>query len=132
MGKWVLSANPRFFNHKLAFEKYGYIDWKQTRNYEVGDIVYIYATKPIAKIVYKTKVEIIDMTKEDISDMSQFWVKNEDLEAKRFVRLVLLKTYDGEELSLANLQDHGMRYAPQSPCKVKEELQNYIDKMEAK
>ncbi len=38
MFKCVLSANPKFFNHKEAFDQLGFIDWKQTRNFEIGDV----------------------------------------------------------------------------------------------
>lgn len=132
MEKWILSANPNYFNHKLAFKTNGYIDWKQTRNYQVGDIVYIYVTKPVAKISFKTQVEKIDQDREAITDMSEFWIKNEDKSTKRFVRLKLICEYEDEMLSFEHLQMNGMKYAPQSPCKVKEELQKYLDKLEAK
>lgn len=134
MENWIMSANPKYFNHKQAFEKHGYIDWKQTRKYVEGDIVYIYATKPISKIAYKTIVEKANMTAEQITDMSEFWV-NKSEQSKNFplfVRLHLLCSYTNDEFSFSNLQNHGMYYAPQSPCKVKKELQEYINQVEAK
>lgn len=42
MTKWIMSANPLIFDHKLAFDMNGFIDWNQTRKFTVGDIVYIY------------------------------------------------------------------------------------------
>lgn len=134
MQRWILSANPKYFDHKKAFEIYGYIDWKQTRKYEIGDIVYIYVTKPIAKIVYRTIVEKINMDQRDISDMSMFFTGNmqEDSREKKYMRLILNKEYDEDDLSFSMLQNNGMKYAPQSPCKVKIELENYIRNVEEK
>ena len=42
MKHWILPANPKTYRHINAFERWGYIDWAQMNNSEVGDIVYIY------------------------------------------------------------------------------------------
>ena len=40
---WLISANGNLYDHEGAFNKFGYIDWRQNnRSYQVGDIVYIY------------------------------------------------------------------------------------------
>ena len=121
MSKWVLSANGSVFNHGKAFQEYGFIDWKQTRNFSVGDTVYIYMTKPEARIRFKTKVELINLSYDVINDYSKFWVKKEfATEEKKYVRLVLIEEYDISELQFEYLHENGMRYAPQSPCRVNE------------
>lgn len=127
MKKWIMSANPLIYNHRLAFEQQNYIDWKQTRNFEIGDIVYIYCTKTISRVQYKTIVEKINMTSSEISDDSRFWVKNVGNIYGRYMRLRLLGFTDRKELTFTELRKHGMTYAPQSPSRVKPELSDYLD-----
>lgn len=54
--KWIMAANGKKYDHASAFQEWGYIDWKQGVNFEIGDIVYIYCTSPIKKLMYKTEV----------------------------------------------------------------------------
>ena len=54
--KWMISANWKVYNHARAFERWGFIDWRQKSKYNIGDIVYIYCTRPFMKIMYKTIV----------------------------------------------------------------------------
>lgn len=134
MNIWVLSANPNYFNHKAAFCELGYIDWKQTRKFSVGDLVYIYVTKPISQIQYKTQVIISDMNENEICDLSEYWIKEKTSTAKniRYARLKLLREYKDDRLSFDYLKHHGMQYAPQSPCRVNKQLQEYIELVEVK
>ena len=124
MNVWLLSANSRIYNHQRAFEEQGYIDWKQTRNFSVGDIVYIYLTKPSSRIRYKTTVVAIDLP----PYIDGFWNVKLDISSmgKQFMRLSLDSICDSQSLTFEELQKHGMRYAPQSPGKVSKEIQNYL------
>ena len=129
---WILSANPNYFDHAGAFHQYGHIDWKQTRNYSVGDIVYVYVTKPISTIRYKTQVVCINMRFEDICDFERYWIVSQpDYDAKaRFVRLRLLQEYEDDRLRFEILKNHGMGYPPQGPCRVNNDLLSYIRTVE--
>ena len=71
--KWLISANHNKYDHESAFRKWQFIDWKQGNySYEVGDIIYIYATAPYKTIRYKTIVMEINKTSEEIVDDSVF------------------------------------------------------------
>lgn len=126
--KWIMSANPTVFDHKAAFKKNGFIDWNQTRNFSVGDIVYIYCSKPISRIMYITKVEKINMLASEVIE-EEVWWKKTHVQKNRYMRLRLISYVESVELALSNLQKNGMRYAPQSPSIVKSELQRYIDQI---
>lgn len=128
MTKWIMSANPLIFDHKLAFDMNGFIDWNQTRKFTVGDIVYIYSSKSVSKVQFKAYVEKINMSADEVVDNSIFWKKDNVEKKKKYMRLRLLKYLDCDELSLENLRNHGMKYVPQSPCFLKPELQEYIEK----
>lgn len=54
--EWVIPANPKYFNLEKAFSQNVIIPWHKRANIIVGDIVYIYVTKPCAAIMYKCEV----------------------------------------------------------------------------
>lgn len=126
----MISANGKIYNHESAFEEFGYIDWKQKANYEIGDIIYIYCTRPYKRVMFKTKVDRVRMSFDVITDDKKYWIKKDEYEKSKggdYVRLILLEKVDNEYLSLENLLDNGLNGAPQGPVKVKEELSNYLD-----
>lgn len=92
---WILPANGKLYDHASAFQKWGFIDWRQnSRKYQVGDIIYIYCTRPYKKIMYKTIVEQINLTVNEIVNDYSFWTdKNEYYKALSgmYVRLKLLE-----------------------------------------
>ncbi len=128
--EWLISANNKMYDHAGAFNEFGYIDWRQKANYKVGDIVYIYATKPYMKIMFKTVVEKIDMVFEEITDDKTYWYDINEYEQSlsgKYARLKLIEKIDNANLSLYKLKEHGLKSAPQGPMKVKEELATYLE-----
>lgn len=133
MEKWILSANPKYFNHTAAFHELGYIDWKQTRNYNIGDVIYVYVTKPVSRICFKTRVSLVNMTCDNTTDLSKYWVKEQpdsNDKKNRYVRIELLHEFEDDRLSFDILKKHGLLYVPQSPCKVKNDLQVFLKSVE--
>ncbi len=131
MGKWMIAANGKKYDHAAAFQKWGFIDWRQRANYEVGDLVYIYCTRPYKRVMYKTMVVNESMHADEIVDDREFWIDiNEYTKALsgKYARLKLVEQVDSDKLSLEHLKEHGLNGAPQGPVKVKDELSDYIDK----
>ena len=62
MTEWLISCDPRAYNLDGAFEKLEAIDWKQSTNIEVGDIVYIYVTAPVYEIRYKCIATMVNLS----------------------------------------------------------------------
>ncbi|MGD1820624.1 MAG: HNH endonuclease [Pleomorphochaeta sp.] len=129
--EWIISANQEMYNHKKAFKEFEFIDWTQKAKYQVGDIVFIYSTKPVQKIMYETVVEKINMSYEEINDDKKFWINLEkyfDSLSGKFVRLRLLEYKDINFLRLENLIQNGLKKAPQGPIQIKSnQLSNYIN-----
>ena len=46
MKYWIIPANSKRYDYVSAFEKQEFIDWTKNQKYEIGDIVYIYCSKP--------------------------------------------------------------------------------------
>ena len=126
---WLISANSSVYDHYASFMKNGHIDWHQTAKYNIGDTVYIYCTKPVQMIRYKTVVTAINMSFDEITDDKEFWKNIEQYEkAKKdkYCRLVLVNEVYNESLSLPFLVKNGLPCAPQGPQKVSAELNQYI------
>ena len=129
--EWIIPANPNYYKVNEAFKKNKIVYWKQTVNYAVGDIVYIYCIRPLQKIMLKTYVVQTDVALEDTYDDSEFFVHKEnyhDNKTKRCVKLKLIKYIDDEGLELKQLLSYGLKGAPQGPLRIKNnELISYIE-----
>ena len=127
---WLISSNINIFRCIEAFANRNLIDWRQSANYEVGDIIFIYLTRPLSRVQFKCIVEEINIEYKDIIDDREFWVnKDEYAKTKKglYSRLRLLETTDGDELTLDKLKKNGLKAAPQGPIKLKDELLIYIE-----
>lgn len=58
---WILVCNSSRFDIHDKFRNEGSCLWNQRRNFSVGDVIYIYETKPVSKIVYKAVVREINI-----------------------------------------------------------------------
>lgn len=132
--EWIISANHNKYDHESAFRKWQFIDWKQGKySYEVGDIVYIYATSPYKTIRYKTIVTEINKTSENIVDDSIFWTDKENYKEAldgKYMRLDLIKRYDNRDLDLDRLKKNGLKGAPQGAQRLKKQLKEYIENID--
>lgn len=126
---WIISADINYFRVDKAFEKKEYVKWRQTANYSVGDIIYIYCIKPIQKVMFKTIVEKANMPFDETSDDREFFVNQDDYKSDRYERnmsLKLLQKINTEKLNLDNLQANGLKGRIQGPKRVKGQLNEYI------
>ncbi len=126
---WIIPSNSKIFQPAEAFKKNGYIDWRQNVKFTIGDIVYIYCTKPFMKIMFKTIVEKINMRFENTTDDKEFWMdieKYKDSKNRKYCRLRLLQNVDIEKLRLNMLIKNGLKAAPQGPARINEKLNQYI------
>ena len=130
MQRWIISANGNIYDHAAAFQKWGFIDWRQVAKYKVGDIVYIYCTKPYQKVMYKTLVVKESMTSSEIVNDKEFWhdISNYEKSLKgKYARLQLIEQVDNDKLKLNHLMEHGLKWPPQGPARMCDELAQYVD-----
>lgn len=125
--EWIIPVNPKQYNHRESFQKYGILEKEQDASYQVGDIVYVYSTLPDQVITCATKVEKINIksTEREVDDI-EFIVGDKKEDKDVYVRLKLISECECPELSLDVLLKHGLLYAPQGPNRVKGELKDYI------
>lgn len=129
---WLISANPKVYDHSSSFEHYGFIDWKQGNiKYNIDDIVYIYCAQPLKMIQYKCIIEKIDLHSQEIRDDKEYWTKLEDYNKAlngKFMRLKLIEQVSNEKMKLENLRQNGLSSAPQNPMRIlNPDLLKYLD-----
>ena len=88
---------------------------KWLNKFKIGDIAYIYVSKPIQSIAIKTEVSKIDIPKDEILGNDEKYFLNHNIDDREsFVRLKFLEFTNQDNLSLQNLQENGLKQAPQS------------------
>ncbi|MCT7539885.1 AAA family ATPase [Aliarcobacter cryaerophilus] len=131
---WLIPNNPNRYDSINAFKDLKEIDWGNQANnkFEIGDIAYIYVSKPIQSIAIKTEVVKIDIPRDKILNNDKKYFINHGLDNFResFVRLKFLEFTNQDNLSLQNLQENGLKQAPQSKITIKDDLLKYILKSE--
>lgn len=75
---WMIPANGKMYDHASAFQKWGFIDWRQNLKFNVGDIVYIYCTRPFKKVMFKTIVDKESLSREEIVNDEEYWFIKEE------------------------------------------------------
>lgn len=114
MQKWLISADTKEHDIESYIEEDGLINWRQYGNYELGDIIYIYAKVPVGKVLFKTVVV-----------EKSLYYEQEDY---KYARLSIIEKVDSEGLSLENLRCHGLTTPPMGAMRLKDDLEEYIDK----
>jgi 5-methylcytosine-specific restriction protein A len=126
MTEWMMSANGKIYDHQKAFSEQGFIYWRKVRNFSKGDVIYIYCTKPIGKIMYVTEVEDSDISYAEVLDSTNYYFGSCKPIEGCYIKLALRKKYDGDKMDLSDLNRFDF-YPPQGPCIIRNpELLKYI------
>jgi hypothetical protein len=131
---WLISANSDRYNYAASFRDYGFVDWIKEGLYSLGDIVYIYATKPVQRILYKTRVDKIFAPGDSINDDYKYW-KNVSRKgyannlAQAHVRLTLIKELPPDNpLTYDALCGAGLPCAPQTVMHLFGDVLSFVQK----
>lgn len=113
MNTWLLSSGSKKFQLDECLKKYGYVDWTQTKKVEVGDIVFVYISKPVGTVKYLMRVDCINMTFGKTTDNEEYWFDKTVYESgkkrDRYFRLVLEKELPNDDkLSFKGLSYNGL------------------------
>lgn len=130
MRYWIVPSNNGKFRLADFLASYGYVDWKQKNRYEVGDVVFIYCTKPEGRIRFVMTVERTGMTFVESTKDEDYWLDKSEflagVKANKYCRLRLLEELHSDRLCLAELQAHGLNGVPQGALNPSEMLIDYI------
>ncbi len=97
--RWIIPANPKYYDLPNAFSNEQEIIWKQSNNIAVGDTVYMYAASPFSAVLYKCEATEVDIPFNHV---------DENLRINRVMRIKLLERFDPSFLTLDRLREHGM------------------------
>ncbi|MDE6480197.1 MAG: hypothetical protein K2L45_07990, partial [Muribaculaceae bacterium] len=61
MNYWIFPWNKNEFDLYRYLKNDGSLEWRQTANPDVGDIVFLYSSFPISQIIFMAKVTDINI-----------------------------------------------------------------------
>lgn len=128
MEKRIIPCNEKYYDVEKAFSELKILDWKQSnKSMQIGDIVYIYVSKPYSEIRYKCKITKVLLDSIEISD-SEYIIDGSYYEKYlTHMELTLLEKYNNK-YQMTLLREYGIHGSIQSPRKVTPELTALLDK----
>lgn len=132
MNNWIIPSNSSKFDLAKFLSKHNNeVDWKQSANFEVGDVVYIYCTKPEMRIHYKMEVVktnipfSMSLKDEDCwTDQAEF---RAGVEKNNYFRMKLVCHTNTDNLTIMELHSHGIKGWIQRPRKLSLDTVSYIE-----
>ena len=131
---WVVPSNIEIFDIRSCICEFGYCYWQQHYNFQIGDIIYIYATKPYQEICFKFIVTDSDLFYNDeIATQDKFWHSPESIERGkengRYARIKYMgELHDKQAVSLDTLMKRGyLKAAPQGAICIGEDFARYLE-----
>lgn len=123
MKYWIVPSNDHTFRLGDAIAAQGgEADWR-TEKFLVGDIVFIYKTRPEQRIRYVMAVVRDGINFDQSFDQERFWTDKDTYYngiTSKYVRLKLIEEYSDDRLSLAQLHEHGFNGDPRSVRECKD------------
>ena len=130
MAKWIIPCNPAYYDVEGAFKRLNTLEWRQHKRFEVGDIVYIYVSKPVGAIMYKCRVLKVDISGTEIDD-SLFVNNNDALEYDGPCMLLgLIRRFRPDELSFDILSRNGLKGSVQGQRHTNDQLDMLFERVE--
>lgn len=133
MNYWIRAYNHKRFRVADFIRDYGFIDWGMRNRYQVGDIMFLYATAPESRITFMMEITKVGMTAEDIAKDDAYYLSQEYYDGWvahkhdcLYARCSFLKKISSPLLSLERLREQGLSGAPRSPRKLWPETVDYI------
>ena len=128
---WLISSNDSIFKLEECLNETNLVDWQGSFSPKVGDIVFIYRTRPIQRICYKTEVISINIPYRNTMNDYKFWGEKHSPKGATdpntlYHRLSLLEESTSMSLHLEELKKQGMKGVPQGPRKLSGQLLEYI------
>lgn len=124
MKYWIVPSNDRTFRIGDAMAAQGGMaDWR-TDKFSVGDIVFIYKTKPEQCVRYKMEVVKTKIIFDQALDQEAYWTDKDQYYSgivAFYARLKLIEEYPDDILSLHHLHEHGYEGDPRSVRECKDE-----------
>lgn len=123
MKYWIVPSNDSTFRIGDAIKAQGGMaDWRTDR-FSVGDVVFIYKTRPEQCIRYKMEVIKTKIIFDAAFEQEPFWTDKDTFYqgiVSYYARLKLTEEYTDDILSLHHLHEHGYQGDPRSVREIKD------------
>ena len=131
MRYWIVPNDGALFKTEKALAmNNGLLDWRAgNRKFIVGDIVFLYKSKPESCIRHMLTVIKTDIEGNEVLDQKSCWTDYQNRRKRdeyKYVRLELLQTIQNDNLNIANLRKHGLRSNLQGTQTCSGELLDFI------
>ena len=135
MAYWIIPSSENVFRLLEYLNTYDVVDWQQYNNFERGDIIFIYNSYPLHRIICEMYVEEVNIDRSRYIDDKDYWRNIIDyelgLEHNRYVRLRLIANApEDSKLTLQHLRDKGLAGRIQSPRKIVDKKLSYYIRTE--
>ena len=110
--EWIMPANPTYFDVITYIESMPIFSWKQPKNINLGDTVYVYLGAPYSAIIYKCKVTELDIYHD---------------QKDRVMNLNVVKKYDQKEYPFSKLKEFGLN-SVRSPRRIPYRLSEKLNR----
>ena len=129
MTHWMITYNQKEFDIYNCLKDLGTTDWPQQKNkFQVGDIVYMYCSRPIMRITHKMRITKIDVSQQEHKDETLYLSPHYIDNGAPYIRLELISDKKSHKLSRNELINHGMnQYSGRGRQKINGELLDYIE-----
>ena len=128
---WVIPSNLNDYDIHSAFDELERLDWHYSnsiKNVKIGDIVYIYVSKPECAIRYKCEVTKINIPYLEIDDRK--YNKKLETTGKTYFEMKLIKKFDVDLLTLDLLRKNGVKKNIQGPQRLHKETIEFVERNE--
>lgn len=115
--RWIVPANPHYYNLENAFHESSIITWKQSSHIQKGDIVYIYVGAPISAICYKCLVLETDIP---------YNYQNDYVKMNYIMKIQLLKAYEKDYCTFKIMKKYGVN-AVRGPRFMPTRLKDFVE-----
>lgn len=124
---WIIPCNPKDYDIDGAFKKFNILNWKQAKNYSVGDDIFIYVSSSQKHISYKARVTKINVTDSELIDDKEFQFNDDNYKDSKKMEIELVGQSNSEGLNYSELKKHGLKSNLQSSIILTSSLYDYIN-----
>lgn len=133
MNYWIRAYDHKKYRVADFIRDHGFADWNMRNHFEVGDVVFLYATAPMSRLTFAMEVTKTNMAWTDSVDDSEYFISQAHYDhwlsnrrSTLYVRYSLLRELTSPFLTFHNLMEHGLGGAPRSPRRLGPEVVDYI------
>ena len=114
MKYWIVPCNDNVFRIGEAIQSHGgLVDWRMSNKFSVGDIIFVYKSKPEQCIRFKMEVVSVGINVDEALEQEAFWKDKatyySGLGSYQYARFKFIEEYSDDVFSIHHLHEHGLR-----------------------